>query len=422
MQNEFQDGPEEYEFLQEKIKDQDTKEQVRRGLPRIIGTGLLFGVCASIGFFFMSPVLEKNFGNVQEVDLVPDPDENENQADVSEQEKKQEKTDPADVVLNLDHYKELQRVLSKIGRKASKSVVKIQDDSSDDSEDGGKETFYNQNAWTGLIIADNGRELLILGKTPSAKKVRSVHVTFDDNRTYAAGLRKGYELLGYSIYAVDKSELSEKTLKAVSVAELASHDSTGRGDTLICVGSPYGYSDTIVYTTAINVKNQLTRTDGEYKLITTDLQSTENSTGIFFNLDGKVIGIADNSLSEETGRSQLFGFEISGITPIIEKLSNGTTIPYTGINGYTVTKKMQGDGIPEGIYVESVVADSPAMEAGLQTGDIITSVNDLSVIRMNSYQKILMDTKAGDTLSISGIRYGKNGYKEISLQIDLPAK
>ena len=62
------------------------------------------------------------------------------------------------------------------------------------------------------------------------------------------------------------------------------------------------------------------------------------------------------------------------IKDIIEKLSNDETIPYIGIQGIDVTEEIANQGIPEGVYVKEVDAESPAMAAGIQAGDIITSI------------------------------------------------
>ena len=53
-----------------------------------------------------------------------------------------------------------------------------------------------------------------------------------------------------------------------------------------------------------------------------------------------------------------------------------TGVPYIGVHGVVVTEKLAGEqGTRKGIYVREVEADSPAMQAGIQNGDVITEIN-----------------------------------------------
>lgn len=417
MQNEYQDAPEDYEFIQEKIKDQDTKVQVRRGLPKIIGAGLLFGMCASFAFTMMNPVVERYFGSKAEEVTIAADESTEEPSDIQVEEVTEaDVSEPVevDVDMELKHYKQLKKLLISASREVSKSIVTVSGITDDDLAGG---TFYNQNSVSGVIVADNRRELLVLAKTSVSKKADTLEITFYDSRTYKAAHKKAYSQLGFSIYSVNKADISTKTLDVVKVAEIAPSNSLKKGETIICVGSPFGYEDATTYGNASNLFNTVTRTDGEYRLISSDIVGTPSSTGVFADLDGKIVGIVDGSISEEADCSQLFAYEITSIANVIESLSNGKDFPYTGINGYTVTKRMFESGIPNGIYVESVVTDSPAMDAGIQSGDIITSINHAPVSTMASYQKYLGEARVGDEITLVGMRFGKKGYKQITYKV-----
>lgn len=418
MQNEYHDAPEEYEFLQEKIKDQDTKAQMRRGLPKVIGTGLLFGMCASISFFFMNPLLERYFGSTPEEVEIVEEIEPEDSADHEEKDAAtSENQEPLEVTIQMElqNYKELQQILVNTGREVSKSVVTMNSVSDTDL---GTAPFYEDASVSGVIVADNNRELLILAKSSVLKKTAEIEATFYGNYTYKAQLKKTYPVLGFSIYTVEKTGMAEKALKLIKVADFAESESLKKGETLLCVGSPFGYSQSSTYGSATNVRNSVYRTDGQYKLISTDINGTPRSSGVLANVDGKIIGIADGSISSESGCTQLFGYEISSLANIIENLSNGKDVPYVGINGYNVTKRMSNTGIPDGVYVDSVDADSPAMLAGIQSGDVLMSINYIPITSMSNYQKVLMEADPADTITIVGMRYGKNGYKEITYKIE----
>ena len=65
---------------------------------------------------------------------------------------------------------------------------------------------------------------------------------------------------------------------------------------------------------------------------------------------------------------------------MIELLSNGKNVPYLGVSGVEVSSEMQGQGIPQGVYVKEVDAGSPAMAAGIQIQ--ISSIFLVIIIRL----------------------------------------
>ena len=70
---------------------------------------------------------------------------------------------------------------------------------------------------------------------------------------------------------------------------------------------------------------------------------------------------------------------------------------------------MQGQGIPQGVYVKEVDAGSPAMAAGIQSGDIITNIADTDIINLLGYHNTLMKQNVGDKILVRGKRQGTGG-------------
>ena len=82
-------------------------------------------------------------------------------------------------------------------------------------------------------------------------------------------------------------------------------------------------------------------------------------------------------------------------------------MPYIGIYGTTVTAELEKkQGMPSGVYVVDVDPDSPAMEAGIQSGDIICQVGDDSVSSIMTYQSAVLKIKAGGQVTVRGMRLG----------------
>ena len=75
--------------------------------------------------------------------------------------------------------------------------------------------------------------------------------------------------------------------------------------------------------------------------------------------------------------------------------------------------------IPDGVYLSGVTDDSPAMNAGLQKGDVITYIGEEEVHSSAAISRILLENEAGDEISITLLRPSGDGYTEMELNVTL---
>ena len=370
---------EEYEFLQETLKDE--KKRGRIGKSTIIkcaALGLVFGMAASLGFFALKPWAEDlMLGDPDEI-TIPEEEEDEGNTATAEEEQS--------LVVSMDHYREM-------------------------SAAAGTDSV------TGVIIADNGQEYLVFGSNRVCQGEEAVEVTFADGRSYEAGVKQSDGTLGYAVYAVHKSSLAASTAEKIQVATLGRTGTAEQGNTVIAMGDPFGYGDSIGYGVIASSGTEKNRTDGEYQVIGTDISGTSDGTGALFNVNGEVVGMIDATARDED-MATVTAYGISDLKAMIECLSNGETVPYLGITGVSVTEEIASDqGIPRGVYVQKVEADSPAMEAGIQSGDVITEVAKTAVTTLSAYHTVLMKQKTGDSIRVKGMRKGTDGYVDVQYNV-----
>ena len=99
-------------------------------------------------------------------------------------------------------------------------------------------------------------------------------------------------------------------------------------------------------------------------------------------------------------------------------LSNNKDIPYIGLEITTVTNTIAKENdIPKGVYIKEVKMDSPAMAAGLQSGDVITEIDGETVISVDGYQTKLLSLTPGDVAEVTIQRQGNDGYTEIKCPV-----
>jgi len=113
---------------------------------------------------------------------------------------------------------------------------------------------------------------------------------------------------------------------------------------------------------------------------------------------------------------------ISDYKSILEKMSNGVSFPYFGIKGQEVSAVMNSNGMPLGVYVVDVHADSPAYNVGIQCGDIIRTMGKETIVTMKDFQSVLENSNPGDVILVSVSRNGREEYKEIQYQVTIGAR
>lgn len=406
---------EEYSFLQETIKDEagGAVQKLKKDLLRTLCLGLAFGIIACFGFYAVKPLMERIFESSPKEVTIPE-EEEEEEEDASQQEQQVAQT------LDEESFRQMQQEMTATALEASRAVVEITGVTG--SQDWMNESYDNKNSVTGLIIADNGQELLIFGKTSVLADAQEIHVTFYDGTSYAASLKKRDGNLGFGIYAVNRVEIQQSTWSQIKTAVLGSSNAVSKGNPVIVIGKQFGYEGGIGFGTVAATRNFVETADGEYRLICTDIAAAADGTGIMVNLDGEVTAVIDQTVSEEDSMNLVTGYGITDIKDIIEKLSNDETIPYIGIQGIDVTEEIANQGIPEGVYVKEVDAESPAMAAGIQAGDIITSIGGEEVKSLTAYHNALMDQDSGDEVRIRGQRRGSGGYVDITFSVTVGSK
>lgn len=407
---------EEYSFLQEIIKDEqkDLKKIVKKVVKWAI-LGFVFGMTACTGFFALKPWAETTFQ--RDTDKV----------EIPKDEEAEEVTQPETVTelvqqeLTMEDYRELNQVISEVAAEAKKCVVQVTGIAQDGSWANEQDAGALQSA--GLTVADNGRELLILTNYSSVKSASLFQVEFADGTDHEAVLKQKDGTIDLAIFSVAKSGISEDTWAQIKVAELGNSNTLQQGRTLIAVGSPFGYADGVGYGVASSVEESIVRADGKYSVIITDMPGAQKSSGFLFDTYGKMQGIIDSSFIDDGSNGILSAIGISAVKSEIELMSNGKNVPYVGIVGTVVTAEMsEAQGIPEGLYVTEVEVDSPAMKAGIQSGDVITKVGSRKVSDLEAYRKAILEQEAGKTITLTGQRRGAENYVDIKFSVTVGVK
>lgn len=276
---------------------------------------------------------------------------------------------------------------------------------------------------SGVIIADNGKDLLILVDYSSLKNSDSLVLDLSDGFYQIEATLKGLDpSTNLAVVAVNRYSVPVEWMETggLAVAPMGSSNSrTLAGTPVIAMGSPMGINDSIGYG-MITASTTLSTVDRNYRLLLTDIVGSRKASGALFNLKGELVGIIAGSRTNPDVGCVINAYGISELKKVVEKMSNESRLPYMGISGGDIPSLAHINyDVPYGAYVKEITMDSPAMLAGVQQGDIITAVNDNIITSFNDYSALLMQAEPGQTVSLTVMRQAQAEYKEMIFTIEL---
>ena len=160
---------------------------------------------------------------------------------------------------------------------------------------------------------------------------------------------------------------------------------------MLAIGNPYGVGQTVTMGIVSATGRAGLGIEDYEDFIQTDASiNPGNSGGALVNDRGELVGINTAILSGNSGGNQGIGFAVpvSLARQVMDQIAlNGhVTRAYLGVKIQEVTpaiaRAIRIDG-PKGALVSDVTAGSPAAKAGVQSGDVITSVNGKPVVEPN---------------------------------------
>ena len=316
----------------------------------------------------------------------------------------------------IDEYDSLYGSVRNVIDEVNKSIVSIEV-----SQDGLTWDYISDAGIRGFIVAEDDMFFYIVTVRQLVED-KILSVIMGDGTIIPGVYLTGDATTNIAVIAVDKSVYNGNIPDSVKTAVLGNSYILKQGEPLIALGNIYGQGDMAVYTTVTSTKGVLIDTDCSYRIIGTDIMSGTDDTGIIANTKGEVIAIIPYHNENMSGEI-INTYGISELKRLIERLINGKVTPYVGIKPQTVTAAMkEAYGMPEGIYVSSVEADSPAFFAGIQSGDIITSVGSENVATTRTFQNVLFTMEPGSSVVMYISRPGKDGYRNIEITLELGAE
>jgi serine protease Do len=193
------------------------------------------------------------------------------------------------------------------------------------------------------------------------------------------------------------------------------------GDWVVAIGNPYGLGGTV--TAGIISAEGRDIGDGPYdRFIQIDAPINRgNSGGPTFNMKGEVVGV-NTAIYSPSGGSVGIGFAIPSTTAdtVIGSLEHGGIVPrgYLGVNIQPVTPEMadsMGMKTAKGAIVAEAMPGTPAAEAGIKAGDVITKLNGQVVDDASDLTRRIGSFKPSDKVELTYLRDGSEKTAQVTL-------
>jgi len=287
--------------------------------------------------------------------------------------------------------------VSDVYDRANDSVVEITVTLDGGSAPGAPGGGASQAQGSGFVYDTSGH---VVTNAHVVENASSIQVRFPSGQTYDA-----------TVVGVDAStDLAVIDVDAPSSAftplTLADSSALQVGQEVVAIGSPFGLENTVTSGIVSALDRSMEAPNG-YTIngaIQTDAAINHgNSGGPLLDLEGRVVGV-NSQIESDSGGNDGVGFAVPSNTvkSIVSQLVAGGTVEHAYL-GVGLTQTQSGVA---GAEVSEVRSGAPAAAAGLQAGDVITSVDGDSVASVQELQSAIETRKPGDTVKLGFDRDG----------------
>lgn len=420
------------QFINEKIVRQpmSKRDMLKRALG-LFATAVIFGIIAAVTFAVSRPVAERFFAKGSTSESIPvtipkdDPETMPSEVETGSA----AETEPIEDILksaiekypfSVDDLNTLYGSLRTLVQKADKGIVTVH--SVKTQTDWFNNPVENSSLFSGVIIATANQELLVLTPDGAVEDAEAIRVAFSDGTEVQGTIKQTDKLSGMAIVSVSTADLGRALLEEIKAIELGNSYSVKQGDLVVAIGGPAGMVHSVGYGFISYITKNVQITDGMTRILYSDVKGSAGTGTFLMNTSGQIIGWVTDEHKNDSSKDMTAAMAISDYKSILGKMSNGVSYPYFGIKGQEVSAVMNSNGMPLGVYVVDVNADSPAYNAGIQCGDIIRTMGKETIVTMKDFQSVLENSNPGDVIPVSVSRNGREEYKEIQFQVTIGAR
>jgi Do/DeqQ family serine protease len=268
---------------------------------------------------------------------------------------------------------------------------------------------------SGVIVDPKG---LVVTNFHVIEGASEVKVALADKREFDADI----------VLKDQRSDLAVLHIKGANerfpVLEFGNSDELQVGDMVLAIGDPFGVGQTVTHGIVSAVaRSQVGTSDYQFFVQTDAAINPGNSGGALVDMSGRLVGI-NSSIYSRSGGSQGIGFAIPAnmVRVVVASAKSGGAAvkrPWLGAKLQEVTPEIAdslGLKRPSGALVASVVTGGPAARAGIKTGDLIVTIDGVTIEDPNAFDYRFATKPLGGTAQVGLMREGRETMVPVALQ------
>lgn len=269
---------------------------------------------------------------------------------------------------------------------------------------------------SGVIATADG---MVITNNHVIEGADDIKVALADGREYPCKVVLKDERLDLAVLKIEHAD-------RFTPLPLGDSDRVEVGDLVLAIGNPFGVGQTVTSgIVSALARNQVVKSEFGFFIQTDAAINPGNSGWALMNMKGELIGI-NSAIFTRGGGSNGVGFAIPAnlAKAFLTAAENGAKSferPYVGATFSAVTSDVAealGLQRARGALIKSIVKGSPAEQAGLKPGQVVTAVNGIEVEHPDALGYRLATAGLGKTITVTVVNDGKPA--EVSLALSGP--
>lgn len=267
---------------------------------------------------------------------------------------------------------------------------------------------------SGVILSSDG---FIVTNNHVIDRAEEIEIILNDRRTFNAVKVGADPTTDIALLKIDASGLP--------YLRYGNSDNLRIGEWVLAVGNPFNLTSTVT-AGIVSAKSRSIQILGQMSIeafIQTDAAvNPGNSGGALVNINGELVGI-NTAIASRTGSFAGYSFAVpvSIVEKVVGDLKEFGKVQrgLMGVNIREMTSELaEQAGLDEvrGVYVAEVIENGGAKDAGIKSGDIITSINGTPVNSVPQLQERVSRFRPGDNLRVEVIREKRNRTFTVTLR------
>lgn len=263
---------------------------------------------------------------------------------------------------------------------------------------------------SGVIVSEDGYIITNHHVVDEASEIRVATVSGSEYPARVVGTDPATDI---AVLKVDQTGLQPLVLADSTKLEV--------GDTVLAVGNPFGIGQTVTVGIISGLGRGMGIVDYEDFIQTDASINPGNSGGALTDVLGRLVGV-NTAILSRTGGNQGVGFAVPEhiVRNVMDQIiRNGhVTRGYMGVYIQPLTPELAkafNVEVQKGALVASVSPRSPAADAGLKEGDVITEFNGKEITDSRNLRLLVAQTPPGTKAPVKFLRDGKEQQAQVTL-------